>query len=104
MARKHKKFVCLKPLDGTAGKKCAVEGIRDVDPKNVGRFARRCSVKGVGLVFGRWKGPDGKKKPGWMVTQHGQAVGNAPTKTKQEAMSAMGSYIAGLLNECKTCE
>lgn len=104
MARKHKKFVCLKPLEGTAGKKCAVEGIRGVDTKQVGRFARRCSVKGIGVTFGRWKGLDGKKQQGWMVTQHGRPVGEAPTGTKQEAVAAMGQYIGKLLDECKTCD
>lgn len=103
MTRKHKKYVCLKPLEGTEGKKCAVEGLKDVDKKKVGRFARRCSVKGVGVAFGRWKGTDGKKKRGWAVTQHGRQV-SGPVEKKQEAITSMSDYISKLLQECKACE
>jgi hypothetical protein len=103
MARKHKKYVCLKPLEGTAGKKCAVEGIKGVDEKSVGRFARRCAVKGVGVAYGRWKTPEGKKSRGWAVTQHGKQV-TTPVDKREEALSSMGDYLGKLLEECKACD
>ena len=101
MAKKHAKFGCLKPLEGT--KKCAVRGLQDVPVEQAGRFAKRCDVKGVGLAFGRWRGSEGQKAKGWAVTHHGKAV-SAPVGTREEAVRSMSDYMAGLISECKSCK
>jgi hypothetical protein len=105
VAKEHSRFVCLKPLDGFYGKqrKCAVKGLRGVPEEKIGRFARRCEVKQVGLAFGRWKGIDGKKRVGWAVTHHGKAM-TQPVKSKEEALKSLGEYMEKLLGECSSCE